>query len=34
MTIEERLFKEKKILYYVIYLDVPDMTVMMPVDRG
>lgn len=30
-SIEERVFKDKKIVYYIIYLDVPDMTVMMPV---
>ncbi|MBN1525539.1 MAG: hypothetical protein JW904_13755 [Spirochaetales bacterium] len=34
MSIEERVFLEKKILYYVIYLDVPDMTVMMPVTEA
>jgi CarD family transcriptional regulator len=29
-SIEERLFLGKKEVYYIIYLDVPDMTVMMP----
>jgi len=34
MSIEERVFKDKKIVYYMIYLDVPDMTVMMPVTEA
>jgi CarD family transcriptional regulator len=33
MAIEERKFQGKKLLYYIIYLDVPDMTVMVPVDK-
>jgi CarD family transcriptional regulator len=33
-TIEERTFKDKKVLYYVIYLEVSDMTVMVPVDKA
>ena len=33
-TIEEREFKENKIPYYVIYLEVSDMTVMVPVDKA
>ncbi|RPJ07525.1 MAG: CarD family transcriptional regulator [Spirochaetaceae bacterium] len=33
-SIEERTFQDKKILYYVIYLDVPDMTVWMPVNEA
>jgi CarD family transcriptional regulator len=33
MSIEERKFQGKKLLYYIIYLDVPDMTVMVPVDK-
>jgi CarD family transcriptional regulator len=33
MTIEEKKFQGKKLLYYIIYLDVPDMTVMVPVDK-
>jgi CarD family transcriptional regulator len=32
--IEEKLFKEQKILYYVIYLEVSDMTIMVPVDKA
>jgi CarD family transcriptional regulator len=32
MAIEERVFRDKKMLYYIIYLDVSDMTVMVPVD--
>ncbi|MFP4563079.1 MAG: CarD family transcriptional regulator [Spirochaetia bacterium] len=33
-AIEEREFKENKIPYYVIYLEVSDMTVMVPVDKA
>lgn len=33
MAIEEKKFQGKKLLYYIIYLDVPDMTVMVPVDK-
>lgn len=33
-SIEKRNFKEKEILYYVIYLEVSDMTVMVPVDKA
>jgi CarD family transcriptional regulator len=33
-SIEEKLFKDQKILYYVIYLEVSDMTVMVPVDKA
>lgn len=33
-SIEERDFKGSKILYYVIYLEVSDMTVMVPVDKA
>lgn len=33
-AIEERIFKDKKILYYVIYLEVSDMTVMIPVHKA
>ncbi|MEJ2663924.1 MAG: CarD family transcriptional regulator [Spirochaetia bacterium] len=33
MSIEEKKFQGKKLLYYIIYLDVPDMTVMVPVDK-
>ncbi|MFW6363047.1 MAG: CarD family transcriptional regulator [Spirochaeta sp.] len=32
--IEEREFQGKPMLYYVIYLEVSDMTVMVPVDRA
>lgn len=32
--IEEKAFKGKKIYYYVIYLEVSDMTVMVPVDKA
>ncbi len=32
--IEEKEFKGKAILYYVIYLEVSDMTVMIPVDKA
>jgi CarD family transcriptional regulator len=31
--IKEKKFKEQVLLYYVIYLEVSDMTVMIPVDR-
>lgn len=34
ISIEEREFKEKQIPYYVIYLEVTDMTVMVPVDKA
>ena len=33
-SIEEKYFKESKILYYVIYLEVSDMTIMVPVDKA
>ncbi len=33
-TIEERPFQDKKLLYYIIYLEVSDMTVMVPVDKA
>lgn len=33
-TIEERDFQGKPTLYYVIYLEVSDMTVMVPVDKA
>ncbi len=33
-SIEERPFKDQKLLYYVIYLEVSDMTVMVPVDKA
>ena len=31
--IKEKKFKEQMVLYYVIYLEVSDMTVMIPVDK-
>ena len=31
--IKEKKFKDQVLLYYVIYLEVSDMTVMIPVDR-
>lgn len=34
LSIEERDFKGEKLLYYVIYLEVTDMTVMVPVDKA
>jgi CarD family transcriptional regulator len=33
-SIEEKPFKEQNILYYVIYLEVSDMTVMVPVNKA
>ena len=33
-TIEERPFKKEMLLYYIIYLEVSDMTVMVPVDKA
>ena len=32
--IEKREFKEEMLLYYIIYLEVSDMTVMVPVDKA
>lgn len=32
--IKEKLFKNESVLYYVIYLDVSDMTVMVPVNKA
>jgi CarD family transcriptional regulator len=34
ISIEEKSFQEQQLLYYVIYIDVSDMTVMVPVDRA
>ncbi len=34
IKIEERPFKDEMLLYYIIYLDVSDMTVMVPVDKA
>ena len=33
-SIEEKPFKDKKILYYMIYLEVSDMTIMVPVEKA
>jgi len=33
-AIEERPFREKKLLYYIIYLEVSDMTIMVPVGKA
>ena len=33
-SIEERPFRDKNLLYYIIYLEVSDMTVMVPVDKA
>lgn len=34
IKIEERPFKDEMLLYYIIYLEVSDMTVMVPVDKA
>jgi CarD family transcriptional regulator len=34
LSIEYRLFKDKKTPYFIIYLEVSDMTVMVPVDKA
>jgi CarD family transcriptional regulator len=34
IAIEERDFKNEKVPYYVIYLEVSDMTIMVPVDKA
>ncbi len=34
LRIEERPFLDKKLLYYIIYIEVSDMTVMVPVDKA
>jgi CarD family transcriptional regulator len=33
-SIEDKVFKDEKIPYYVIYLEVSDMTIMVPVDKA
>ncbi len=33
-SIEKKSFKNKEILYYIIYFEVSDMTVMVPVDKA
>jgi CarD family transcriptional regulator len=34
VSIEERVFRTSKLLYYIIYLEVSDMTIMVPVDKA
>jgi len=34
VSIEERMFRSAKLLYYIIYLEVSDMTIMVPVDKA
>ena len=34
LRIEQRPFLDRKLLYYIIYIEVSDMTVMVPVDRA
>ena len=34
LEIQEKAFKDAKILYYIIYLEFSDMTVMVPVDKA
>jgi CarD family transcriptional regulator len=34
LSIDEKEFKGEKLSYYVIYLDVSDMTIMVPVDKA
>ena len=33
-SIEEKVFKDTKVLYYMIYLEVSDMTIMVPVNKA
>jgi len=33
-AIEEKPFKDTKLLYYIVYLEVSDMTIMVPVDKA
>jgi CarD family transcriptional regulator len=33
-SIEERAFRNTRLLYYIIYLEVSDMTIMVPVDKA
>jgi CarD family transcriptional regulator len=33
-SIEERPFRDKKLLYYIVYLEVSDMTIMVPTDKA
>jgi CarD family transcriptional regulator len=34
VSIEERAFRATRLLYYIIYLEVSDMTIMVPVDKA
>ncbi len=34
VNIEKKLFKDQEILYYIIYIEVSDMTIMVPVDKA
>ena len=34
LSIEKRPFKDEELLYYIIYLEVTDMTIMVPVDKA
>jgi CarD family transcriptional regulator len=34
ISIEEKSFKDEKVPYYVIYLEVSDMTIMVPIDKA
>ena len=34
VKIEERVFQEKQVLYYIVYLPVSDMTVMIPINKA
>jgi CarD family transcriptional regulator len=34
LEIREKSFKDSKILYYIIYLEFSDMTVMVPVEKA
>ncbi len=33
-AIEERPFRDRKLLYYIVYLEVSDMTIMVPTDKA
>ncbi len=33
-AIEERPFRDQKLLYYIVYLEVSDMTIMVPTDKA
>ena len=34
LSIEKRPFKDQELLYYIIYIEVTDMTIMVPVDKA